>query len=269
MSVLRRISGSERGGMMIEAIMMLGMMSMVTPYMFKQSNDRQQELQDVSVANQTRTILSATDSYIEQNYGAIIAGGTGPSGESFAGTDVNVTMQNLKDAGVLSTSMQDTNSFHQTYTVRLKKQASGRIDTLLVADDGGVGGIGKMRGSRIASMVGAGGGYVDVADTVSGSMGSWGSDTSVDYGGLAVTKGSIAATSSFNKNVAMSDALYRNAITGFPDANTMGTDLSMGGNNINMDSGDIVNANSITAVNITGDNAISGTASIADKAGVL
>ena len=52
---------SEKGSMMVEALAMLGLISMVTPVLYKKAAERTAELQDISAASQVRTLVKGLD----------------------------------------------------------------------------------------------------------------------------------------------------------------------------------------------------------------
>ena len=59
---------SEQGSMMVEALAMLGLITMVTPILYKKAAERTTELQDINTATQLRTMSKALDDYIKDNY---------------------------------------------------------------------------------------------------------------------------------------------------------------------------------------------------------
>ena len=58
----------EKGSMMVEALAMLGLITMVTPILYKKAAERTTELQDINTAAQMRTLSKALDDYIQDNY---------------------------------------------------------------------------------------------------------------------------------------------------------------------------------------------------------
>jgi hypothetical protein len=63
----------EKGGLMIEALAMLGLIAVVTPTMYKKSAERTMEIEDINTATTIRTISNAAESYVSANYSNIIA----------------------------------------------------------------------------------------------------------------------------------------------------------------------------------------------------
>lgn len=63
----------QRGGTMMEAVMMLGLMAMTTPILVQQTAKRSGEIDDVNLANEMRTVHAAMDGYIQLHYPEIKA----------------------------------------------------------------------------------------------------------------------------------------------------------------------------------------------------
>ena len=76
--MLRKINDiktNQKGSLMIEAIAMLGLISMVTPVIYKKAAERTTEMQDINAASQVRVIVKAIDDYLRDNYVTITSGG--------------------------------------------------------------------------------------------------------------------------------------------------------------------------------------------------
>ena len=58
----------QKGSLMVEALALLGIITLVTPIMYKKSAERTTELQDINVANQVRMINDALDTYVRNDY---------------------------------------------------------------------------------------------------------------------------------------------------------------------------------------------------------
>ena len=58
----------QRGTLMVEAIAMLGLIAIVTPSLYKKSAERLQEIQDINIASQARTIeLEVIESFVRNH----------------------------------------------------------------------------------------------------------------------------------------------------------------------------------------------------------
>ena len=53
----------ERGGLMIEALAMLGLIAVVTPTMYKKSAERTLEVEDINTATTMRSYMNAAEAW--------------------------------------------------------------------------------------------------------------------------------------------------------------------------------------------------------------
>ncbi len=229
----------QKGSMMVEALAMLGLITMVTPVLYKKAAERTTELQDINVATQLRMVSKAVDSYLADNYVTISEDHSGGSDEYFELSEAEkAELENYMPHGF----KYDQSKLFDEFKIGIRKQVVTDVNdkehyiyTSAVAapfrNE-----FSRVRMSKIASMVGAGGGVYDNG-TLNGVQGTWQADAS-DYGfdandfkngGLAVI--SDEAISSVKGDVSSSDVLYR-VDTGDMDKNTMQTTLYMGGNDI-------------------------------------
>ena len=58
----------QKGSLMVEALALLGLITLVTPIMYKKAAERTTELQDVNLATQIRMINEALDTYVRNDY---------------------------------------------------------------------------------------------------------------------------------------------------------------------------------------------------------
>ena len=267
-------SSDQRGALMMEAIALLGLMTMMSPMVVRQSSERITEMEDVTVAAQMKNLKDALANYMEAKYSDLI-----PANTTAEKTGI-ITPANLRPylpasyfdgANLRGNKLLDSNQIKFGYRatcseVSLKADGTPcknpNAETGLYTDLTStckcerykltgvvVGGretaIPDKRASRIASMIGADGGYVrsdeiatamglsdDKKRNLIGSQGMWEAspasfglgDTEVpSHGGLIVASTAYSAGRS-------ADYLYRKKVSGIPDANSMFTDLDMGGN---------------------------------------
>ena len=64
-------SSEQRGTLLVEAIAMLALIAMVTPTLYRKSAERLQEIQDINIASQMRTLNTAINSFIKSNSGSM------------------------------------------------------------------------------------------------------------------------------------------------------------------------------------------------------
>lgn len=154
----------EKGGMMIEALAMLGLIAVVTPTMYKKSAERTMEVEDINTATAVRTYMNAVNSYMSANYIELMEAipETG-EGENFqAHTLSEDEMEALKKFLPYQYSAKD--NLYNYGEPQFSIVRSGDNLTAFVlfpakattADDS----IGQERTVRIASLVGSNGGYI-------------------------------------------------------------------------------------------------------------
>lgn len=249
--MLRKINElrTQKGSMMIEALAMLGLISMVTPVIYKKAAERTTEMQDINAASQVRTVVKAIDDYLRDNYGTITGGGEVTSSTStvdysdFAGSGADtkskvVNINHFKD--YLPLGFQPDGKLFKGFDVAIKQVSDdgGRkaLTTVLIAKTSTDGKVDpsftKIRSSRIASMIGTNGGYID-GDKATGVQGVWEIPkselpSSADTGTIVAT--SIEAVA--DGTAGGSDVLHRVHVDGHPEYNVMETTLSMNNNTI-------------------------------------
>ena len=272
MAIFNR-SSDQRGALMIEVIALLGLMTMMSPMIVRQTAERTTEMEDVTIAGQVKTIRDALQNYIEANYAPIVQEKSGSNQqETFK---KNISVADLMPFLPASFIDSATNKFYgnklmddfhmgayaQCSEKELKSDGTQcstlgpsckctryRIVGIVLAGQES-GEIPDKRAARIASMLGADGGYMRTAAVVNaiagddgvdagmkkvlGSQGMWEvADVNQFFEGEGIatsTGGRVAMTTVFSTGLS-SDYLYRHKVNGMPDANSMFTDLDMGGN---------------------------------------
>ena len=247
---MRKLNGkesSQKGSLMVEALALLGLITMVTPILYKKAAERTTELQDINVATQMRTISSAVDQYIKDNYKEV---GDTHTDEIFTLTaDEMEKVREYLPHGFESASSKMFDDFRVSVRKKEVVDLSGTPHNVFTSailaplkDD-----ISIMRSSKIASMIGVNGGVYRKTgsdDQINGVQGTW-QATMQDFGlevgegDDAVKSGSLVvistdAISSANAASTATDSdnfLYR-IDSGDPSTNTMQTTLYMDGNEI-------------------------------------
>lgn len=274
-------SSDQRGALMMEAIALLGLMTMMSPMVVRQSSERITEMEDVTVAAQMKNLKEALANFMEANYGELIPTNKQKSTsvvstltDSADSHKQRITLNDLmpympasyvSGSALRGNKLLDQFNFgvRATCSELIKKSASadcsagptngiyvptancdcGRYKLTGVVVAGRDTAIPDKRASRIASMIGADGGYVRSKEAAEamveteadrknliGSQGMWEArpgDFSLaagvpDHGGMIVASTAYSAGRS-------ADYLYRKKVNGIPDANSMFTDLDMGG----------------------------------------
>lgn len=260
-------SSDQRGALMVEAIALLGLMTMISPMIVRQTAERTTEMEDVAVAGQMKTIKDSLENYIRSDYTNLI-----PNPPQQAEFQKNIEASKL--APFLPASYIDSGAIRgnklaegfdvgvRGFCTEKQNKSTGKIEDctlgascectrykivgMVVSKSDTE--IPDKRAARVASMLGADGGYMrtkEVVDAISatpegaagamkkvlGAQGMWEVDDIDKYvTGTDATKGGRIAMSTVFSSGLSADYLYRKHVNGIPDANSMFTDLDMGGN---------------------------------------
>ncbi len=162
----RNISKSiaQRGGLMIEALAMLGLIAVVTPTMYKKSAERTMEVEDINTASTIRTIMNAANDYVGANYSTIIA----DMGE---GDSVRILPEG-KITSYLPYGFDINKALYNYGAPQLAIAKKGNNLTTFALFETNTD-IGQERTSRIASLIGSSGGYVTGTQKARGIGGIW------------------------------------------------------------------------------------------------
>lgn len=260
-------SSDQRGALMVEAIALLGLMTMISPMIVRQTAERTTEMEDVAVAGQMKTIKDSLENYIRSDYTNLI-----PNPPQQAEFQKNIEASKL--APFLPASYIDSGAIRgnklaegfdvgvRGFCTEKQNKSTGKVEDctlgascectrykivgMIVSKSDTE--IPDKRAARVASMLGADGGYMrtkEVVDAISttpegaagamkkvlGAQGMWEVDDIDKYvTGTDATKGGRIAMSTVFSSGLSADYLYRKHVNGIPDANSMFTDLDMGGN---------------------------------------
>jgi hypothetical protein len=193
-------------------------------------------VQSAATAGQMRQISTAAQAYIQANYAAVEANST-------ASSPATITVPMLESTGYLPPSISPTNPFGQTWVVQVLQPSPGQLQALVLSTGGAT--IPEKQAPAIATQTGQEGGFVPYNGqygslspaAAQGAYGHW----SVALNGYTNPgPGHLAALLAFNNGNLENDYLYRVAVPGQPQLNTMQTALNMGNN-------DVDNANNIQA----------------------
>lgn len=247
----------QQGGLMIEALAMLGLISVVTPTMYKKAAERTMEVEDINTASTVRTYVSAAESYIANNYGTLmdtvfstqaVDGNNNPIPNKRVpvadGTTWRLPLEGHADG---HDDMEDFSAYlpygfnakqrlydYDEPEIEIVKNGTNLTAFVLfpntIGDD-----IGQERTARIAALVGSSGGYVyGEAENARGVGGMW--EVPVSMFEESAPKYSIVAASSniitdINGGELDNDKYLQRTLEEGEDQlwrNTMRTDLYMG-----------------------------------------
>lgn len=228
---------AQKGGMMIEALAMLGLIAVVTPTMYKKSAERTLEVEDINTATTMRSVMTAADSYVSSHYGELIQEISANSTNNRTKTLSTSDLQPYLPYGFNADKLYDFGE-PQVSVVRNGNNLTAFV--LFPAKEDGENGLGQERTVRIATLVGANGGYVNGDQTAKGIGGIWNlnkTDFQTVFGSTDTSKPEVysivtASTDAINNTNTEEDTdkfLYRTAANGLWH-NTMRADLYMGGN---------------------------------------
>jgi hypothetical protein len=205
---------------------LVGLMIIPTFGKYQQiSNDNSRA---VAAAQQQQQLAAAATAYIQQYSSSVEAAAT-------ASTPAVITVPMLQSTNLLPASFSSTNPYGQTWQVEVLQPSAGNLQALVMSTGGTA--LNDTQASKIASLVGAAGGFLPSNDSglyqnnkAYGSYSGW---TLPTAGYTNASGGHLASIVSYNSNQAASSYLYRNAVPGQPQLNQMNTALNMGNNNIN------------------------------------
>ena len=189
-----------------------------------------------TTARQMQQVSQAAQAYIQANYSAVEANST-------ASSPATITVSMLQNTGYLPSAFSAANPFGQMWQVQVLQPTPGQLQALVLTQGGTQ--IGQVQAPMIAAQAGAQGGFVPyngqygtLNDTVAhGAYSGW----QVSMSGYTNPgPGHLAALLAFNNGNLENNYLYRVAVPGQPQLNTMQTNLNMGANSVN-------NANEVNA----------------------
>lgn len=251
--LLDRLRRRKRGLTLLEVAGALGIVAVAGVGFAQMAADSQLATKDKATAVRLKEVTDAATAYVRSNYPQIVA--VAPlnapiqigivAGETSAGG-----LQDLQTAGFLGSNFQNRNAYNQQHAVQVIKRppavAGGpeRLDVLVNTFGGNA--ISDRSLPRVATLVGAEGGYIpeaaaaySAAGTVQGNIigayGGWRVPTA-DYAGAGATApstGHVAATLGFDGTSILADFLYRFPVPGMPEANRMHADIDMTAHSIN------------------------------------
>lgn len=246
----------EQGGLMIEALAMLGLIAVVTPTMYKKSAERTMEVEDINTASAIRTYMNGVESLLAANYSELMEKIPEPAGDNptiVSLDDLELTVPGSDETGSDTVKAMDELEKYLPYGYSAKDnlynygqpsfavaRSGNNLSAFMVFPSRGGDEeetIGQERTVRIASLIGSNGGYVREGEA-RGVGGTWNlnSDELSSIAGSTPGNYSIVTSSIDVVNGAegmggdMTKYLQRTAENGEIEKwrNTMRTDIYMG-----------------------------------------
>lgn len=236
----RLAAARSRGLTLIETALTLAIMALVVASLATMMAENADQVRARAAADKITEVYEAAQGYIKANYGALLSQTASgpvviPAGRPSAADAV--PNPSLQRAGFLSPGFVDSNGYgqHHSLVVRRVDGSTTALEAIVTTHGGRP--IPDRQLGRIATMIGAMGGYVPEvpvdptdANRVIGAYGGWRTDRT-GWGSVSPTPGTVQATLAFEDGQLLTDYLYRNDI-GIPEANRMNTDIDMNGNEI-------------------------------------
>lgn len=187
-------------------------------------------------AQQQKQLNAAATTYIQQNSVAIQAIAT-PTVPAI------ITVAMLQDTAVnlLPAAFSATNPYGQTWQIEVLEPTAGNLQALAMSINGDT--LPDTQTTKIATLVGATGGFLPQNDSgiypgaaayAYGSFAGWTIPTA-NY--TSITGGHLASLLTFNSGQLVNNYLYRNAVPGQPQLNTMEVPLQLGAGTVQTSGG--------------------------------
>lgn len=251
--ILQRSKRRKRGLTLLEVSGALGIVAVVGVGFANMAAESQLATKDKATAVRLKEVTDAASAYVRANYPQIVqaAALNTPITIGVTANEPGTSgLQDLQTAGFLGSNFQNRNPYNQQHAVQVIKRAANtqggpeRLEVLVNTYGGNL--ISDRSLPRVATLVGAEGGYIPVAaaaysaanttqGTIIGSYGGWRAPVAnyAAAGATAPSTGHVASTLGFDGNSILADFLYRFQVPGMPEANKMHASIDMTGNDIN------------------------------------
>ena len=175
-------------------------------------------------AQQQQAVADAAAKYLKDNFSVVVASAT-PT------VPVQITTAMLRNTKYLPIGFGDTNAFGQSFLVLARSPAANQLESIVLTTGGEV--IDEIGTREIAENLGGTGGFIPVDNTgiVQGVRGGW--QIALSNYGMNPGSGHTASALFLMDGTLTNDYLYRNAVPGHPEVNTMNTAINLNGNDLN------------------------------------
>lgn len=223
----------QRGVTLLEVLVSLGIMAGVLSGVAQLADQYIEDTKSALAAQQMVAVGNAAQAYIKDNYTTVMANAT-------AAAPALITVPMLTTAGYLQSGFSTTNNFGQSVCVLVLEPTANNLNALVIAEGGTT--IDDLTLGAVAVSIGASGGgvYSTATTTLRGAMGGWsmavGNYASANNlnqrcngaaGVPTIAAGRPIMALWFSNGDATSGFLYRNAVPGRPELNTMNTPILM------------------------------------------
>lgn len=233
----------QTGVTLIEVVIALGIMSIVVAGTAALIDRSSADTRAAVAAQQLRTVGDAANAYIKDNYTAVAANATTTQ-------PALIRVSDLVAGGYLTTGTTAANAYQQNQCVLVLEPTPNNFTALVVTEGGTA--VDDITLGGLAGLIGAAGGaiYSTDATTVRGAMGGWsiatGNYANANHlnqhcdgtaGTVSLAAGHPAEALWFANGNITSGFLYRAAVPGHPELNTMDTPLQLGAGTIQTSGG--------------------------------
>lgn len=222
----RRPRSQNRQGGFIAIEMMFFIIALVvlsaigTTYMARLMDSQNYQI----AAQQQQAVADAAAKYLKDYFSSVLASAT-------ATTPAKITIEMLRNTNYLPAGFGDTNAFGQSMVVLARRPAANQLESIVITTGGEV--IDEIGTREIAEYLGGTGGFIPANNTgiVQGVRGGW--QIPLSNFGVSPGVGHTASALFLQDGTITNDYLYRNAVPGHPEVNTMNTSINVNGNDLN------------------------------------
>lgn len=219
--MVKKMKRNQSGFTLLEMLIAIGLASVLSVILGTIANDSQRNVKEQNTAQYQKRVMAAASAWIKDNYSTVTATAT---------TTVphKLNVATLVAANYLPAGYSSVNPYNQTTCILTLEPAANKLETVVVTE-GGVE-IQQGRVPTVANLVGSSGGYIMPDNvTAQGSFGGWSRNISLfiadNCSGTAATKNHLTGALFLDGSDLLNDYLYRSAVPGHPEANTMTTPL--------------------------------------------
>lgn len=236
----------QLGITLVESIATLGIMSAIAVGTVVLSNEYTQDTRTAGAAEHMRIVAQAAQAYVKDNRGVILSQAT-------TTTPVMVTTAMLSTAGYLPPGFSVNNSYGQNVCALVLEPSAGALSTMIVGEGGEA--LDDVTLAHFSSTMGAGGGgrFRSNGTVLQGAGGGWSMPLGTFHNRVNTLNQRCNGVAAGNVQIELGTPVYaswmdatgtadpgflsRDVVPGNPVANTMQTNINMGGNRIaNMNS---------------------------------
>ena len=237
--MLRRVLKPRRGASIIEALLLVAVLGAILISGNRWMEAHTFEIRTQRVGNQLAVLAEAVENYVNAGFGTVVAAVSTPQ---------EIPLADLRAADVLAVDFPDRGAFGRRLRVLARSAGVGVVEVLVtqeletgdallpsaaIADASGLARLGQVVSTTATRIVGPA-----INTDVSAFQAAFAGVPQV---------GALATLRRFDHDSVCGEHLYRVAVPGCPNANTMATGLDMGGN-------DVVNAGTVTVTSLKVEN---------------